>query len=170
MGSSFFCNFFCYFNILKGSKKINETLNKLIKDIKNEIEESENLRRETKSLLDKSQSKLDTASVETKKILDKAKKDADTISNEMNEKFNKSVEIKRKVTEEKIRQMKEQVIRDIKNTSTDIAIRSVEKVIKNSLDQSKLDKIFKKNLQESKETLKKLKQTKNFLTFEIKKL
>ena len=152
-----FVIFFVTLIYLKVPKKINETLNKLIKDIKNEIEESENLRRETKSLLDKAQSKLDTASVETKKILDQAKKDADTISNEMNEKFNKSVEIKRKVTEEKIRQMKEQVIRDIKNTSTNIAIRSVEKVIKNSLDQSKLDKIFKKNLPESKETLKKIK-------------
>ena len=152
-----FVIFFAALIYLKVPKKINETLNKLIQDIKNEIGESEKLRKETKSLLDKAQSKLDTASVETKKILDQAKKDSDSISHEMNEKFNKSVEIKRKVTEEKIKQMKEQVIRDIKNMSTDIAIRSVEKVIKNSLDQSKLDKIFKKNLQESKEALRKIK-------------
>ena len=152
-----FVIFFGALIYLKVPKKINETLNKLIQDIKNEIEESEKLRKETKSLLDKAQSQLDTASMETKKILDQAKKDADTISHEMNERFNKSIEIKRKLTEEKIKQMKEQVIRDITNTSTDIAIRSVEKVIKNSLDQSKLDKIFKRNLQESKEALKKIK-------------
>ena len=151
-----FVIFFVTLIYLEVPKKINETLNKLIKDIKNEIEESENLRRETKSLLDKAQLKLDTASVETKKILDQAKKDADTISHEMNEKFNKSVEIKRKVTEEKIRQMKEQAFNDMKNASVKIAIDSAKKIIATSVDKSKLDTLFQKNLDETKEELKKI--------------
>ena len=47
---------------LKIPQKINEVLNKLILDIKNEIDESEKLRSEAKILyLDNAQSKLDTA-------------------------------------------------------------------------------------------------------------
>ena len=43
---------------LKIPQKINELLNKLILDIKNEIDESEKLRQEAKVLLDNAQNKL----------------------------------------------------------------------------------------------------------------
>ena len=46
---------------LKVPQKINEILNKLILDIKNEIDESEKLRSEAKVLLEKAQNKLNTA-------------------------------------------------------------------------------------------------------------
>ena len=46
---------------LKVPQKINEILNKLISDIKNEIDESEKLRTEAKTLLDNAQNKLDLA-------------------------------------------------------------------------------------------------------------
>ena len=137
--------------------KINESLNKLIADIKNELQESEKLRKETKEFLDQSQSKLNTASDETKVIIESAKKDADIMVQKMKDKFNKSAEIKKRLTEEKITQMKEQAIKEITNISLDIALTSVEKIIKNSIDKSKLDNIFRKNIDESKEALKKLK-------------
>ena len=54
---------------LKIPQKISEVLNKLILDIKNEIEESEKLRSESKILLDNAQNKLDSAQLESKKIL-----------------------------------------------------------------------------------------------------
>ena len=44
---------------LKIPQKINLILNKLISDIKNEIDESEKLRTEAKTLLDNAQKKLD---------------------------------------------------------------------------------------------------------------
>ena len=46
---------------LKIPQKINDVLSKLILDIKNEIDESEKLRSEAKTLLDNAQNKLDTA-------------------------------------------------------------------------------------------------------------
>ena len=46
----------------------NEMLNQLIVNIKNEIDESEKLRNEAKTLLDNSQKKLDSASDEANKI------------------------------------------------------------------------------------------------------
>ena len=149
-----FCGVLIY---LKVPIKINENLNKLIADIKNELQESEKLRKETKEFLDQSQSKLNTASDETKVIIESAKKDANIMVQKMKDKFNKSAEIKKRLTEEKITQMKEQAIKEITNISLDIALTSVEKIIKNSIDKSKLDNIFRKNIDESKEALKKLK-------------
>ena len=152
-----FIIFFGVLIYLKVPLKINENLNKLISDIKNELNESEKLWKETKIFLDQSQSKLNSASDETKVIIENAKKDADAMVQQMKDKFNKSAEIKKRLTEEKITQMKEQAIKEIKNSSIDIAVTSVEKIIKNTIDKSKLDNIFQKNVDESKEALKKLK-------------
>ena len=152
-----FIIFFGVLIYLKVPLKINENLNKLISDIKNELNESEKLRKETKVFLDQSQSKLNRASEETKVIIQNAKKDADAMVQQMKDKFNKSAEIKKRLTEEKITQMKEQAIKEIKNISIDIAVTSVEKIIKNTIDKSKLDNIFQQNIDESKEALKKLK-------------
>ena len=57
---------------LKIPQKINELLNKLILDIKNEIDESEKLRQEAKVLLDSAQNKLDTAQTVSNDILQQA--------------------------------------------------------------------------------------------------
>ena len=152
-----FIIFFGVLIYLKVPLKINEILNKLIVDIKNELQESERLRKETKLFLDQSQAKLNTASDETKVIMKNAKKDADIMVQQIKDKFNKSAEIKKRLTEEKITQMKEQALKQIKITSIDIAVTSVEKIIKNTIDKSKLDNIFQKNIEESKEDLKKLK-------------
>ena len=152
-----FIIFFGALIYLKVPLKINESLNKLIADIKNELQESEKLRKETKLFLDQSQLKLNTASDETKAIMENTKKDADIMVQQIKDKFNKSAEIKKRLTAEKIAQMKEQAIKEIKNTSIDIAVSSVEKIIKNTIDKSKLDNIFQKNIEESKEALKKLK-------------
>ena len=54
-----------------------------------------------------------------------------------------------------INQMKQQAIRDVKNASVSIAINSVEKLLKNSLDKSKLDKVFLKSIEETKLALNK---------------
>ena len=82
---------------LKVPQKINGILNKLIIDIKNEIDESEKLRTEAKKLLDNAQKKLDTADNVSKEIIDQAKKDSDRIIIELNDKFHKSSEIKKKI-------------------------------------------------------------------------
>ena len=98
---------------LKIPQKISEVLNKLILDIKNEIEESEKLRSESKILLDNAQNKLDSAQLESKKILEQAKKETDELIIEMNDKFHKSSEIKKNLGENKITQMKEAALKEI---------------------------------------------------------
>ena len=141
---------------LKIPQKINGILNKLITDIKNEIDESEKLRTEAKILLDNAQKKLDTAQAISNDILEQAKKDSDNLIIELNDKFHKSSEIKKNLAENKITQMKEAAIKEIKDTSIKIAVDSVKKIISTSVDKSKLDTLFQKNLDETKEELKKI--------------
>ena len=151
-----FVIFFGALVYLKVPQKVNEILNKLISDIKNEINESEKLRTEAKTLLDKAQKKLDTAQTVSDEILEQAKKDSDNMIIELNDKFHKTSEIKKNLAENKISQMKEAAIKEIKDTSIKIAVDSVKKIITTSVDKSKLDALFQKNLDETKEELKKI--------------
>tara|TARA_B100001121_G_scaffold2308_1_gene2060 strand:+ start:568 stop:1098 length:531 start_codon:yes stop_codon:yes gene_type:complete len=141
---------------LKIPQKINDILNKLILDIKNEIDESEKLRTEAKTLLDNAQNKLDTAQSVRSEILNQAKQDSDKMIIELNDRFHKISEIKKNLAENKISQMKESAIKEIKDTSVKIALDSVKKVITTSVDKSKLDTLFQKNLDETKAVLKKI--------------
>jgi len=71
-----------------------------------------------------------------------------------NEEFHNIFENRKKMAEEKIQQMKIQAIKDVKNSSVDIAIRALEKIIKNSIDKKKLDKIYISSIEEAKKILK----------------
>ncbi len=152
-------SFFIFFGgliYLKIPQKVNGILVQLITDIKNEIDESEKLRTEAKILLDNAQKKLNTAQSVSDDILSQAKKDSDRLIIELNDKFHKSSEIKKNSTENKISQMKEAAIKEIRNASVKIAVDSVKKIITTSIDKSKLDALFQKNLNETKEELKKI--------------
>ena len=151
-----FLIFFAGLIYLKIPQKINDILNKLIFDIKTEIDESEKLRSESKILLDNAQNKLNTAQSVSKDILEQSKKDAERLVLEMNNKFHKSSEIKKSLAENKITQMKEAALKEIKDTSIRIAIDSAKKIITTSVDKSKLSDLFSKDLEETKTVLKKI--------------
>ncbi len=141
---------------LKVPQKINSILEKLIFDIKNELDESEKLRSEAKTLLDNAQSKLDTAENKSKDILVQTKKESENLVIEMNDKFHKNAELKKNLAQNKIVQMKEAAIKEIRDTSIIIAVDSVKKIITTSVDKSKLDNLFSKDLEETKAVLKKI--------------
>ena len=151
-----FILFFAVLIYLKVPQKINEILNNLITNIKNEIVESEKLRAEAKTLLESSQIKLESAQKESKKIINQAKKESENLIIEMNDKFHKSSEIKKNLAKNKISQMKESALKEIKDNSIRLAVDSVKKIISNSIDKSKLDNLFEKNLEETKIELKKI--------------
>ena len=151
-----FIIFFGVLIYLKAPQKITEMLDKMIFDIKNEIDESEKLRTEAKTLLDNAQNKLNTAQTVSNEILDEAKKNSDKLIIELNDKFHKSSEIKKNLAENKISQMKEAAIKEIKDASIKIAGDSEKKIISTSVDKSKLNAVFQKNLDETKEEVKKI--------------
>ena len=140
---------------LKVPQKINEQMNNMISVIKNEIEEAEKLKNETKKLLNDCQLKIENAHKESEKIINTAKTESEKIIIEMNEKFFQSSENRKKITEQKIVQIKNDAIKDIKDASVEIAIESASKIIRTSIDKSKLDAFFKRNLEQVKNSLKK---------------
>ena len=107
-------------------------------------------------MLDNSQNKLNSAQSVSNEILEQAKKDSDKLIIELNDKFHKTSEIKKNLAENKISQMKEAALKEIKDASIKIAVDSVKKIITTSIDKSKLDTLFQKNLDETKEELKKI--------------
>ena len=151
-----FVIFFVALVYLKVPQNVNSLLSKMIIDIKNEIDESEKLRSESKKLLDDAQNKLNSAEQEKKKIIDQANIESEKLIKDMSEKFSKSAEIKKNLANIKISQMKDAAIKNIKDTSISIAIDAVKETLTTSMDKSKLDTLFEKNLEEAKVELKKV--------------
>tara|TARA_B100001750_G_C15174250_1_gene430851 strand:+ start:162 stop:659 length:498 start_codon:yes stop_codon:yes gene_type:complete len=139
---------------LKVPQKIGRSLDESIKKIKEEIDNAEKLKDEAKNILSEYESKVSKSKQEIKNLIQKAEKQAESNIIKTNEEFHNIVENRKKAAEEKIKQMKTQAIKDVKNSSVDIAIRSVEKIIKNSIDKKKLDKIYISSIDEAKKILK----------------
>lgn len=151
-------SFFIFFGLLiylKVPQKINLLLDNSINVIKNEIEEAEKIKNETKKLLNDSQIKIDNAQKESQKIIETAKAESEKMIIEVNEKFFLASENRKKLADQKIEQIKNIAIKEIKNTSIKIAIESTEKIIQTSIDKSKLDTIYQENLEDIKKSLKK---------------
>ncbi len=139
---------------LKVPQKIDSSLNESIKKIKDELENAEKLKDEAKNILSEYETKVSKSKDEIAKLLNDAKNLSDKNIIKINEEFYKTIENRKKTAEEKIKQMKLQAIKDVKNSSVNIAIQSVEKIIKNSIDKKKLDKIYISSVEEAKKILK----------------
>ena len=139
---------------LKVPQKIDQSLDESIKKIKEEIDNAEKLKDEAKNILGEYESRVSKSKEEIKNLIHKAEKQAEANIIKTNEEFHNIVENRKKAAEEKIKQMKTQAIKDVKNSSVDIAIRSIEKIIKNSIDKKKLDKIYISSIDEAKKILK----------------
>ena len=151
-------SFFIFIGILiyfKIPQKVKTILEQNILDIKNQISEAEKLKEDAKNILTDHEKKISNSKNEVKDMLDKANDEAEKNVIRINKDFHNLMENRKKNAEERIRQLKNQAEKDIKNASVKIAIESVEKLIKNSLDKSKLDKIYSSSIEETKLALKK---------------
>ena len=135
---------------LRIPSKIRNILDENILQIKNQVEESEKLKEEAKSKLAESEKKLDNSKNEIKKMISEANETSEKNILRLNETFQKQMDIKKINLETKIQQLKNQAIKDVNNASISIAFESVEKLMTNSLDKSKLDKIYNQSLEETK--------------------
>ena len=140
---------------LKIPDKIKNLLNDNINKIKNQIDEAEKLKEEANNKLSEQENRLAKAKKEIASMIKQANEESEKNIIKANDNFHKVMEIRKKNTEEKIRQMKAQAIKEIKNNSLDIALESVEKLMLNSLDKNKLDNIFNQSVEETKIALQK---------------
>ena len=153
-------SFFIFFGILiylKVPQKINNLLTDEINEIKKELNEAERLKFEAKNLLSNYENKIDKSKKETREIINLAKKDSEKNILEKTKKFHQLIENKNKYAEQKIIQMKENALKDIKNISVKISMEAVEHLIKNSIDKNKIAKLYIKSLEQAKTSLKHLK-------------
>ncbi len=146
-----FCGGLIY---LKVPNKISNALNNQINEIKKELNNAEKLKVEAKNLLSDYENKIDKSKKETQEIIKLAKKNSDKMVLEKTKKFYQMTEDRKKGIEQKIVQMKDQALRDIKNASVKISVEAVEHILKNSIDKNKLQKIYSKNLEQTKAILK----------------
>ena len=153
-------SFFIFLAILiylKVPQKINNFLINKINEIKKELEEAKKLKEEAKKLLSDYENKIDKSQKESKEIINAAKKESEKAIIEKTNKFHQIIEIRKKSTEQKIVQLKENALKDIKNISVKISIEAVENLIKNSIDKNKLEHLYIKNLEQAKIALKQTK-------------
>ena len=153
-------SFFIFFGVLiylKVPQKINNLLTDEINKMKKELNESERLKFEAKNLLSNYENKIDKSKKETREIINLAKKDSEKNILEKTKKFHQLIENKKKIVEQKIIQMKENALKDIKNISVKISMEAVERLIKNSIDEKKIAKLYTKSLVHVKTALKNIK-------------
>ena len=151
-------SFFIFIGVLiyfKIPGKISTVLNNNINLIKNEVDDAEQLKDESRNILSEYEKKISNAKIEVRSLLDVATEEAEKHVLKTNEEFYTQMENRKRSAEDRIKQMKNQALKDIKNVSVKIAINSVESLLKNSLDKNKLNKIFTSSVEETKLALKK---------------
>ena len=141
-----------YFKI---PSKIKNILDENINQIRKQVDDSEKLKEEAKRQLAECEKRIGDSKSQVNRMIKEANDQAEKNIIQSNEVFHKLIEIRKKSTEEKIKQLKSQAIKDIKNASVNIAFESIEKLLLNSLDKSKLDKIFSQSIEETKLALQK---------------
>ena len=153
-------SFFIFLGLLvylKVPQKINNSLIGQINEIKKELSEAEKLKIEAKNLLSNYENKIDKSKKETLEIINLAKKNSEKTILEKTEKFHQSIENKKKGIEQKIAQMRDGAIRDIKSISVNVSLQTVEHLVSNSVDKSKLEKLYTNSLEQAKTSLKNIK-------------
>ena len=135
--------------------KVKNILDENINQIRRQVDESEKLKEEAKNRLSEYEKKIDSSKIEVKKMIENANEKAEKNILASNKIFHNQMEQKKRSFEDKIRQLKNQAIKDVSNASINIAFESIEKLMLNSLEKSKLDKIFNESLEETKLALQK---------------
>ena len=150
-------SFFIFLGVLfyfKVPQKIFMALDESINKIKQDIDEAEKLKEEAKNILSEYEAKLSKSKIEVDLMIKNAQKESETNIIKINDQFHSIFENRKKMAEDKIKQMKLQATKDIKNYSVEVAIIALEKIIKNSVDKKKLDKIYISSVDEAKKILK----------------
>ena len=151
-------SFFAFIGMLiyfKIPQKIKTVLDENINNIKTQIDEADKLKEDAKNSLTEHEKKISTSKDEVKQMISKASEETEKNVIKVNRDFHNLMDSRKKNAEERIKQLKNQALKDIKNISVKVAIESVEKLIKNSMDKSKLDKIYSSSLEETKLALEK---------------
>jgi F-type H+-transporting ATPase subunit b len=150
-------SFFIFLGVMfyfKVPQKIRLALEDSVNNIKNEVDDAEKLKEESKNILSEYEKKISNAKSEVKQMIDLANEESEKYTLQTNKELHIQMENRKKNTEDRIRQMKNEALRDIKNASVEVSFQAVEVLLKNSLDKNKLNKIFISSLDKTKSVIK----------------
>jgi F-type H+-transporting ATPase subunit b len=116
-----------YFKIPNQIIKILDDRSKKIKD---ELDEAKRLREEAQTILSEYQKKNTEAEQTAKTIIDDAKKLAKNYEKDAKDKFDQNVVRKKKLLDEKLNRLENDVINQIKDNITDIVLETVKNSVK----------------------------------------
>jgi F-type H+-transporting ATPase subunit b len=122
-------SFFIFLGVLiyfKIPQKIKTVLEENISSIRSQINEAEKLKEEAKNILSEHEKKISNSKIEVTSMISKANEESDKNVIKTNKEFHNLMENRKKNADERIKQMKKQALKDIKNASIKIAIQSVE--------------------------------------------
>ena len=114
-----------YFKI---PSKIKNILDENINQIRKQVDDSEKLKEEAKRQLAEYEKRIGDSKSQVNKMIKEANDQAEKNIIKSNEVFHKLIEIRKKNTEEKIKQLKNQAIKDIKNASVKIVFQYFQKL------------------------------------------
>ena len=109
---------------------------------------------EAKDLLIDYENRIDKSKKETQQIINLAKQKGEKTILEKTKNFYQMMDVRKKSAEQKIIQMKNNALKDIKDISVKISIEAVKHLIEKSVDKNKLEKLYEKSLDETKTALK----------------
>ena len=121
-------SFFVFVGLLiyfKLPQKIKATLDENINNIKSQINEANKLKEDAKNILTEHEKKISNSKAEVKQMINKASEEAEKNVIKTNQDFHNLMDSRKKNAEERIKQLKNQALKDIKNASVNIAIDSV---------------------------------------------
>ena len=116
-----------YFKIPNQITKILDDRSKKIKD---ELDEAKRLREAAQTILSEFQKKNTEAEQTAKTIIDNAKKLAKNYEKDAKDKFDQNVVRKKKLLDEKLNRLENDVINQIKDNITDIVLETVKNSVK----------------------------------------
>ena len=134
-----------YFKIPNQIIKILDDRSKKIKD---ELDEAKRLREEAQTILSEYQKKNTEAEQTAKTIIDNAKKLAKNYEKDAKDKFDQNVVRKKKLLDEKLNRLENDVINQIKDNITDIVLETVKNSVKGNKNDVSGMRRRKKKLQQ----------------------
>ena len=111
-------SFFVFIGLLiylKIPQKIKIVLDENIIAIKNQIDEADKLKEDAKNILAEHEKKISNSKAEVKLMINKANEEAEKNVIKTNQDFHNLMESRKKNAEERIKQLKNQALKDIKN-------------------------------------------------------
>jgi len=147
---------FVLFIVLAGRwiyRMVTGALDQRSQRIRQEIEEATRLREEAQNLLAKYQRKQREAREEADQIVARAREEAGILRQRGRENLERQVARRMQLAEEKIAQAEARAVKELRDTTVDIAIDAAARVIEQSLDAKRHNQLIEDGIDEARKRL-----------------